>query len=270
MLPIASIVLAASVLLATRRFGCRGVMPVAGLLCLGATALIGAQVGVAPLAGLVAGVQVERGRSYGQTIAAAAAPAAVLAGFSLLSWPAAAQEVAAAALVEQLRAMGLETAGGAAALRQTVDFIIRLQPGLEFAWLLLVTVLAYRVSVWMAPRLQLAMPPALPLHLWRPWDELIWVLIAALAIWLAMPAPLREIGLNMAAVMGAVYAVHGLALLRYGFRRTGTARLLEWVLYVALFLTSGLSLVLLSGLGLLDTWFDWRRLRPAPAGEGPQ
>jgi hypothetical protein len=103
---------------------------------------------------------------------------------------------------------------------------------------------------------------------WRPWDELIWVLVAALVLWLAGPGPLREVGLNMAAVMVAVYAVHGLALLRYGFRRIGTARLLEWVLYAALFVTLGLSFVLLAALGLLDTWFDWRRLRPAQAGDG--
>ena len=268
MLPIASIALAAGVLLAARRFGTRVVMPVAGLVCLGTTALVGAQVGVAPLAGLIACLQVERGRSYGSMLAGAAAPAALLAGFTLLHGDGPARDAMAAVLVDQLRGMGLEAAGGEEPLRQTVEVIVRLQPGLEFAWLLLVVVLAYRVSTWMAPRLRVELPPALPLHRWRPWDELIWVLVAALVLWLAGPGPLREVGLNMAAVMVAVYAVHGLALLRYGFRRTGTARLLEWVLYAALFVTLGLSFVLLAALGLLDTWFDWRRLRPAQAGDG--
>jgi hypothetical protein len=183
----------------------------------------------------------------------------------VLGWGVPERAALAAALLEQLRAMGLEAAGGPGALQQMVDVIVRLQPGLEFTWLLLLVVVAYRVSVWIAPRLALSLPPALPFHLWRPWDELIWVLIAALAIWLASPERLRDLGLNMAAVMVAVYAVHGLALLRYGFRRSGTARLLEGVLYVVLFFTSGLSFLMLSGLGLLDTWFDWRRLRAAVA-----
>jgi len=30
---------------------------------------------------------------------------------------------------------------------------------------------------------------------------------------------------------------------------------------------AGLAFMLLAGLGLLDTWYDWRRLRPASTEE---
>jgi len=136
-------------------------------------------------------------------------------------------------------------------------------------WLLVLGLLAYRLAAWLAPRLRARVPAPLPLHLWRPWDELIWLTILALALWLVASGRLRDVGLNVGVVMVAVYAVHGLALLRYALRRLRVARLLELALYAALSVSSGLSVVLLSGLGLLDTWFDWRRLRPAPAGHEP-
>ena len=77
-------------------------------------------------------------------------------------------------------------------------------------------------------------------------------------------------GLNVALVMGVVYAVQGLAVIRFLVQRFGIARFLELTIYVMLFFTSGLSSVMLAGLGLLEAWFDWRRLRSASIGDEPE
>ncbi len=269
MLPIASVLLLASVLLAARRLGHRWALPVAVLLGAGGGALLGPHAAVAPLMGLMAAAQVERGRSYGCVCAAMAVAPAVLAGWLWWVQDDAVRQRMTSLLVEQLRALGLEPADDAVSWRQLVEVMVRLQPALEFMWLLVLGLLAYRLAAWLAPRLRARVPAPLPLHLWRPWDELIWLTILALALWLVASGRLRDVGLNVGVVMVAVYAVHGLALLRYALRRLRVARLLELALYAALFVSSGLSVVLLSGLGLLDTWFDWRRLRPAPAGQEP-
>lgn len=114
----------------------------------------------------------------------------------------------------------------------------------------------------------MALPPARPFHLWRPWEELIWVLIGALVVGLIGAGLLEDLALNAAMVMLIIYAVQGLALVRYYIQRLGIARLLELLFYTLLFFTSGLALLILASLGLLDTWFDWRRLRPdAPQEE---
>jgi hypothetical protein len=55
-----------------------------------------------------------------------------------------------------------------------------------------------------------------------------------------------------------------LAVLRFFALRQGVPLLIELSFYVGLLLVAGLAFLLLAGLGLLDTWFDWRRLRPAP------
>ena len=80
--------------------------------------------------------------------------------------------------------------------------------------------------------MKLELPPAIPVKFWRLWDALIWVLIA------------------------------GLALVRFCCWRLGISKWMEGFLYLTLAFTAGLSTLVLAALGLLDTWFDWRRLDP--------
>ena len=100
--------------------------------------------------------------------------------------------------------------------------------------------------------------------LWRPWEELIWVMIGALALSLLGVSWLSGFG----AECGRSY-VRDLRRARVGrpalfSRRHGVPRALELPFYIALLLLPGLALIGLAFAGLLDTWFDWRRLRPAP------
>jgi hypothetical protein len=110
--------------------------------------------------------------------------------------------------------------------------------------------------------------PLAPLREFRFNDQLVWGLIVGLVI-LLVPnlAGVRGFGLNLIVFFGALYAIRGLGVLAW-FMKPGT---LAAVLVVGLvmlitpfltvlailgFLTLGITAL---GLGVGDTWADWRR-----------
>ena len=266
MLILVGIMLAVTSLLASLRYGSRGALPLIGLLCLGTVVLLGATLGLVPIMGLLAVLQIERQQTYGRVMAMACTPAAGLCLWQLIQVRDHRQEQAAAVL-EQFQALGMVVEEGGQTLSAIIDAVLRVQPAIEMATLLLTFVVAYRLSQGLALRLGLLLPAPLPLSLWRPWEELIWVLIAALGLSLLGAGLLADLGLNLIVLMGMIYGVQGLAVLRFFAQRQRVPLLVELLFYIGLFLVAGLAFLLLAGLGLLDTWFDWRRLRPTPAEE---
>lgn len=256
--------LGAVTLLACRRFGLWRVGLVALPLALGAGIQLTPILAVAPLAGLLAGWQVERCRSYGKILAAAALPGAVQGGLLLVAAQEPREELVAQ-VAGQLEAMGLKLEEGYS-VSQIVEMGLRLQPATEFLFVLFIAALMYRLGQVGAGWLKVELPPAIPFRCWRFWDALIWVLIAGLALVLTSRGASAELGLNLMVVTGALYALQGLALVRFCCWRLGVSRWMEGFLYATLALTAGLSVLVLAALGLLDTWFDWRRL-DAPSQE---
>ncbi len=256
------VVLIGAVLLAAVRFGPRWLLPVSLGLSFGSAALFGPAAGLAPLMGMLAAAQVARRRSFGVVVAVASAPAAFLAVWLLLLLDAAARDGLVAEVTSQLMRLGLQTADEQA-LRQIVGWVARLQPGIEFISLVLAVALGYRLADRLARRWHLALPEGPSFRYWRPWDELIWVAVVGLALALIGHGVLFELALNLLVVMVMVYAAQGLALVRFLAWRRGLPKWLEGVFYLALLFASGLAVIVVAGLGLLDTWFDWRRLRPA-------
>ena len=78
MLILLGIALAVASLLASLRYGSRGALPLIGLLCLGTVLLLGATLGLVPIMGLLAALQIERQQTYGRVMAMACTPAAGL------------------------------------------------------------------------------------------------------------------------------------------------------------------------------------------------
>ena len=271
MLILVGIALAVVSLLASLRYGSRGALPLIGLLCLGTAMLLGAALGLVPIMGLLAALQIERQQTYGRVMAMACTPPAGLCLWQLIqARDGAHRQQQAAAVLEQFQALGMAVEEGGQTLLAMIDAVLRVQPAIEMATLLLTFVVAYRLSQGLALRLGLSLPAPLPLSLWRPWEELIWVLIAALGLSLLGDGLLADLGLNLIVLMGIIYGVQGVAVLRFFAQRQRVPPLVELLFYVGLFfiaVIAGLALLLLAGLGLLDTWFDWRRLRPAPTEE---
>lgn len=259
-------------LLAGLRYGSRGALPLLGLLSVVIALLLGPLLGLAPIMGLVAVQQMERNQSYGRIVATACAPAMGLCLWQLVRIRDETyyQELASAMLV-QFEMWGMPVEGGDAQA-VLIDVFLQVMPAFGLVALLLVFVLSYRTSQWLAPRLGLeeVLAPPLPLPLWRPWEELIWVLIVALGLRFLGDGFLPALALNMVVFMSCLYAVQGLAVLRFFARSRGVPPLVELTFYFGvLLITSFLALFISAGLGLLDTWFDWRRLRPVPSEEEP-
>jgi hypothetical protein len=258
----------AAALLGARRFGVRAAAVAACLPLL--ASLVGSLEWIllsglapAPLIGLLAAIQVERGRRYGEILLAASLPGALLALFLLFglrgeSWERGELVAGVAASLREVAANAQlpETEQ----LEQLVELTLRLLPGMAYVSLLLVAVLGYRVAEALGGRLGLPVPPASPMRSWRMYEMSIWALIIALAGLLVDDGLMRDLAINTVLVLGLLYAVQGLALVRHLMWRIGAQRFLEVLVYALLAFTSGLSLMFLALLGLGDTWFDWRRI----------
>ncbi|HEY7861831.1 MAG TPA: DUF2232 domain-containing protein [Gemmatimonadaceae bacterium] len=111
--------------------------------------------------------------------------------------------------------------------------------------------------------------PLAPLREFRFSDELIWALVAGMTI-TVLPAlsAMWVIGANLVVFFGALYALRGFGVLAWFFPQTSLgAQMAAGTAAVLLF---PVSLPLALGLGVTDTWIDWRRrLRTARSAAGP-
>ena len=93
-------------------------------------------------------------------------------------------------------------------------------------------------------------------------DQLVWGLVLGVTM-LVLPTlqDARGIGLNFAAFFGVLYVLRGLGVLDWFLSPRGFVRVL---FFLAMFLAWPVVSVFSLGLGLGDTWIDWRgRARPA-------
>ena len=258
---------AALVLLACRRYGAQRLLAptVLGSFCI--ALLADPSLGGTPLVGLIAGFQVERQQSFGRTIGLAALPGVLQALLFLIGQEGLPKEQLAEQMLEPLKGLDGQSVEDGDALREVVVFwanlLVRLLPGFMFIFTLFTALLAYRLSRFAAARLQVSLPEPLALRLWRPWTQLIWVLIGGLALKLTSSGIAEDLGLNLIVAMGVIYAAQGVAVGRFYAHRLGLSPLLELIFYLALF-TSGVGIFILPIVGLMDTWFDWRRLEAVP------
>ena len=104
-------------------------------------------------------------------------------------------------------------------------------------------------------------PPLAPLKEFRFNDQLVWGLVAGITA-VAVPtlSAFRVVGLNLLLFFGALYALRGLGVLTWFF---APGRLMvALTIGLAIFIWPLLGVFAL-GIGLGDTWLDWRS-RPRP------
>lgn len=109
-------------------------------------------------------------------------------------------------------------------------------------------------------------PAAAPFGAFRFSDQLVWLVVAGLALVMFPASPaLRDVGTNCLVVGGTLYAARGLAVVRSAAGRlpAPTTIAIGFATLVLLpFVLGGLTL-----LGLADTWLDFRgRLAPPTTG----
>lgn len=93
---------------------------------------------------------------------------------------------------------------------------------------------------------------------WSMPDWLVWVFIGAAGLFLSGLPIVKEIGLNGLLVMVTLYFLQGLAIAAFWIRRLKLPPLVG-ILGIGLLLLQPLLLLLLTGVGLFDIWFVFRR-----------
>lgn len=97
---------------------------------------------------------------------------------------------------------------------------------------------------------------------WTLPDKLIWALIVSAVLIMLPMEPGRTIGLNLLLVTGLLYCFQGIAIVLFYFYKWSVPRFLRAIIYVILFFQS-FGAIFLAILGVIDIWFDLRRLHSA-------
>ena len=97
-----------------------------------------------------------------------------------------------------------------------------------------------------------------PFRFFRFSDELIWALVAGMTLTvLPSLAALRVFGANLVVFFGALYALRGFGVIAWFFPQLSLGA--QFAVSFAAVVLFPVSLALAVGLGVTDTWFDWRR-----------
>lgn len=173
----------------------------------------------------------------------------------------------ASQVAQMWRSAGLGQFGGDVA--KAASRAATMQAELYPALLALASLAALAVAWWGYRRLVRADPrPLARLRDFRFHDELVWLVILGLALWLVpLGVPgraLPRVGLNLLVFMGTLYAFRGVAVL---LAMTGTPGPLGAILAALVFIflypfVMGAALIV----GLSDTWLDFRTRRREAGG----
>jgi uncharacterized protein YybS (DUF2232 family) len=136
-------------------------------------------------------------------------------------------------------------------------FLIATSPGLFIAAALLTTFTNYFLARNGLSRASTA-GGAAPGFAWNLPDWLVWLFIGAATLFLSGLPVVKEVGLNGLIIMLTLYFLQGLAIAAFWIQRLKLPPLVG-ILGVVLLLLQPLLLLILTGVGLFDIWFVFRR-----------
>ena len=97
------------------------------------------------------------------------------------------------------------------------------------------------------------------LKLWQAPERLVWVLVASGFCVLAPLGVVETIAINVLMVVALVYFLQGISIVAFYFEKKTVPRFIRGMVYVLIGIQQLLTL-LVTVLGLFDTWFDFRKL----------
>jgi len=102
-----------------------------------------------------------------------------------------------------------------------------------------------------------------PFTLWKIDERAIWMLIICLSVFILDKIIhnnlIFTIGLNGAFIMANIYFLAGLSIAAFFLAKYSVPLFLQFFIYVLILMWSGLSLIIILT-GILDTWFNFRRI----------
>ena len=266
---LAEIAIVAAVLVVSARYGTRpalvGAVTVGGVLVFVSLELL-LVFGASSLCGILLDDGRRAQASFGHMMTTALLPAGLvvvaLAAFPPFNAEEIAQEFISGVAGSERWLQGLYPEGNApGALQDTLVFLLRLAPGAGFLSMLLAAFAAYVLCQRWFLRHRVELPAIPPFSCWKIWDHLVWLLALGIGLVLLGNARAAAVGWNLILVMGALYLLQGLAVLRFRLSRSRIPRPAAIVFYAALVLTLSVSLFVVVGLGILDIWIPLRRDR---------
>jgi len=97
-------------------------------------------------------------------------------------------------------------------------------------------------------------------QLWTLPEKLIWIFIASTLMFLVPGSLPATIGANLLIVSGLLYCIQGFSIVVYFFSKWNLPRFARTIFYIMILFQSIGTLIIL-GLGLTNTWFDYRKIK---------
>ncbi len=117
-------------------------------------------------------------------------------------------------------------------------------------------------------RLHQIPPPLQNLIFWKSPDYLVWVMIMAGFGAILPTGAFKIVSYNLLLIMGTVYFFQGLAIIAFYFETRKTPKSIRFLLYFFIFFQQILTIVV-SILGLMDVWANFRKLPDKPHSDTP-
>lgn len=151
-----------------------------------------------------------------------------------------------------------------AILRQSAKlfktFFINAYAGLYGAFTTLIILFNFLFSRKILLRLGIIVPDSSPYTRLSFPDRWVWGSIAGGLLWAFGDNSWNIIGMNLSIFFITVYGVQGVAILFFFINKSHLSRLAKWIL-LFLFMVQPLLVMLVSGVGVFDTWFDFRKIK---------
>jgi uncharacterized protein YybS (DUF2232 family) len=137
--------------------------------------------------------------------------------------------------------------------------IVRIIPGLAVASILFVSWVNLLMARLILIRKSLFFPAYGALNRWRPPDVLVWGVIGSGGLLLTGAKSLKMLGLNGLIILLTIYFFAGIAVVSFFFDKKRFPPMLRFFLY-SLIALQQLFLLFVIGLGLFDTWLNFRKI----------
>ncbi len=150
-------------------------------------------------------------------------------------------------------------------LRSGSTFLISIAPALQLLGILAVFFLVYLVCQAVLTRLGIGIRPVERFPLWKLSHWYVWFFAGGLFAVLLPGDSVRVAGRNLVVVMAAAYLVQGLSVTQFLMIRRGIGPFVRLLVYgMGILAVFPFFAAMTTGIGLFDTWFDFRGLEPRP------
>lgn len=136
---------------------------------------------------------------------------------------------------------------------------VRLIPSLVIASILFLSWINLLIAKPLFVKKALSYPDFGSLNLWKAPDQLVWLVIGSLCMFLIPDKAVRVFGINILIVMMPIYFFQGIAIVSFYFEKKRLPRGIRILLY-SVIAFQYLAALFIAGLGFFDIWLNVRKI----------